>query len=136
MFTRFLLWVTVCTLFGCAGVAPRSDSGSSGAASSESQVSARAEARWRAMAAKDLDKAYEFLSPGSKTAFSLARFKGSIRLLDWRPAKARSASCEADKCSVKLEVTFFDRRLGGKATTVLEETWIKDAGNWWFVFNS
>jgi hypothetical protein len=37
---------------------------------------------------------------------------------------------------VKLEVTFFDRRLGGEATTVIEETWIKDAGNWWFVFNS
>lgn len=87
------------------------------------------------MAAKDLDKAYEFLSPGSKAAFPPALFKGRIRLLDWRPAKARSASCEADKCSVKLEVTFFDRRLGGEVTTVLEETWIKDVGNWWFVFN-
>jgi hypothetical protein len=87
------------------------------------------------MAAKDLDKAYEFLSPGSKAAFPLALFKGRIRILDWRPAKARSASCEADKCRVKVAVTFFDRRLGGVATTVLEETWIKDAGNWWLVFN-
>ena len=135
MVKNFLACVAVFSLLGCVGVAPRSDSASSAAASSESQVSARAEARWQAMAAKDLDKAYEFLSPGSKAAFSLARFKGSIRLLDWRPAKARSASCEADKCIVKLEVTFFDRRLGGVATTVLEETWIKDAGNWWLVFN-
>lgn len=135
MVKNFLACATVFSLFGCAVVAPGSDSASSGAASSESQVSARAEARWQAMAAKDLDKAYEFLSPGSKAAFPLALFKARIRPLDWRPAKARSASCEADKCSVKLEVTFFDRRLGGEVTTVLEETWIKDVGNWWFVFN-
>lgn len=135
MVKNFISCGTVFLLLGCAGVTPRSDSASSGAASSESQVSARAEARWQAMAAKDLDKAYEFLSPGSKAAFPLALFKGRIRPLDWRPAKARSANCEADKCSVKLEVTFFDRRLGGEATTVVEETWIKDVGNWWFVFN-
>jgi hypothetical protein len=135
MVKKFILCGTVFLLLGCAGVAPRSDSASSGAASSESLVSARAEARWQAMATKDLDKAYEFLSPGSKAAFPLALFKGKIRLLDWRPAKARSVSCEADKCNVKLAVTFFDRRLGGEVTTVLDETWIKDVGNWWFVFN-
>ena len=72
----FLVCVTVFSLWGCAGVAPGTDSASSGAASSERQVSARAEARWQAMAAKDLDKAYEFLSPGSKAAFPLALFKG------------------------------------------------------------
>jgi hypothetical protein len=135
MIKHFLLGITVFSLLGCAGVAPRSDSASSGAASSESQVSARAEARWQAMAAKDLDKVYEFLSPGSKAAFPLALFKNSIRLRDWRPAKARSASCEADRCSVKLEVTMFDRRLRAEVTTVLEEIWVKDVGNWWFVFN-
>jgi hypothetical protein len=87
------------------------------------------------MAAKDLDKAYEFLSPGSKAAFPLALFKGRIRLLDWRPAKVRSASCDAEKCSVKLDVTFSNRRLRGEVTTVVEEIWIKDVGNWWLVFN-
>jgi hypothetical protein len=135
MVKNFILCGTVFLLLGCAGVAPRSDSASSAAASSESQVSARAEARWQAMAAKDLDKAYEFLSPGSKAAFPLALFKGRIRLLDWRPAKARSASCDAEKCSVKLDVTFSNRRLRGEVTTVVEEIWIKDVGNWWLVFN-
>lgn len=134
MFKKFLLWAIVCSLFGCAGIAPGPDSASSGTASSESQVSARAEARWQAMAAKDLDKTYEFLSPGSKAANPLALFKGKIRPLDWRPAKVRSVSCEAGKCSVNMEITFFDRRLG-EVTTVYEETWIKDAGNWWLVFN-
>lgn len=135
MLKKILLLAVFASLFGCAGIAPNTGTASSGAASSESQVSARAEARWRALVAKDLDKAYEFLSPGSKVANPLALYKGKIRLLNWRPAKVQSTNCEADRCSVKLEIKFSDRRLGGEVTTVIEEIWVKDIGNWWFVFN-
>jgi hypothetical protein len=85
--------------------------------------------------AKDLDKAYEFLSPGSKAAYPLAAYKVRIRPLDWRSAKALSANCDTEKCSVKLQIEVSDRRFRGTITTVLEETWIKDVGNWWYVFN-
>jgi hypothetical protein len=125
---------TVFSLLGCAGIAPRSDSPSSAVASSESQVSARAEARWQAMIAKDLDKAYEFLSPGSKAANPVTLFKAKIRPLDWRSAKALSANCDSDKCSLKLEISFYSQKARGEIVTVLEETWIRDAGRWWFVF--
>jgi len=135
MLKKFILYGTVYSLLGCAGVAPRSDSAASGMASSESQVSARAEARWQAMMAKDLDKAHEFLSPGSKAAYPLALFKAKIRPLDWRSAKTLSANCDTEKCSVKLQIEYSDRRFGGAIKTVLEETWIKDVGNWWYVFN-
>ena len=130
----FCVWGTVFFLLGCAGVAPQSDSASRGAVSSESQVSAKAEARWQALIAKDLDKAYEFLSPGSKSAYTVQLYKGMIRPLDWRTGKALSASCEGEKCSVKVQITFFHQRAGGELGTVLTETWIKDAGNWWYVF--
>lgn len=135
MYKNFLLSLTVFSLFGCAGVSTTADSALSKGVSRESQVSARAVARWQAMVEKDLDKAYEFLSPGSKAAYPLAMFKGRIRVLDWRPAKVRSASCDDEKCGLKIEITFFNSRLGGEITTVVEETWIKDVGNWWFVFN-
>ena len=136
MLNKILLLAVVASLFGCAGTAPTSTSTSlKGVVTSESQVSARAEARWRELVAQDLDKAYEFLSPGSKAANPPALFKEKIRLLKWRSAKAQSASCDGEKCSVKLEVTVSDRRFGGDATTILEEIWIKDAGNWWYVFN-
>lgn len=98
-------------------------------------VALRAEARWKAMIEKDLDKAYEFLSPGSKAAFPLALFKGRIRPLDWRAAKAISVSCEVDTCLVKVSVTVNDKRFGGEVTTVVPETWLKDGGEWWLVFN-
>jgi hypothetical protein len=135
MVKNFILCGTVFLLLGCAGVAPRSDSASSGSASSESQVSARAEARWHAMIAKDLDKAYEFLSPGSKAAYTLDVYRRMIRPVDWRAGKALSASCEGDKCSVKVRIMFFHQRAGGELETVLTETWIKDADKWWYVFN-
>ena len=134
MVKNFILCGTVFFLLGCAGAAPKSDSASSGAASSENQVSARAEARWQALIAKDLDKAYEFLSQGSKSAYTLQLYKGMIRPLDWLSGKALSASCEGEKCSVKVQITFFHRRAGGEMGTVLTETWVKDAGNWWYVF--
>ena len=135
MLKKILLLAVVASLFGCAATAPKSVSVSSGVVTSEGQVSARAEARWRTLIAQDLDKAYEFLSPGSKAANPLALYKEKMRPLKWRSAKAQSASCDGEKCSVKLEVTISDRRFGGDATTVLEEIWIKDAGNWWYVFN-
>ena len=47
------------------------------------------------MIAKDLDKAYEFLSPGSKAANPLTLYKAKIRPLDWRSGKALSANCES-----------------------------------------
>jgi hypothetical protein len=132
---KLLSLVAVLSLWGCAAEAPKSSSTEAGAAKSEHEVSARAEARWQAMMAKDLDRAHEFLSPGSKAAYPPALFKAKIRPLDWRSAKALSASCTEDKCDVRIEIVFFDARLHGEVKSVLFETWIKDAGKWWYVFN-
>jgi hypothetical protein len=124
------LWVA---LAGCAGGAPEAPG--VGSTTPEAVVIGRAEARWKAMIAKDLDKAYEFLSPGSKAANPPSLFKGKIRPLDWRQAKGRSASCDATKCQVLISLTVADARLGGEVTTVVPETWLLDRGEWWLVFD-
>lgn len=133
-FLKSLLVVMVSILAGCAGsvggvVAPKS------VPSDEEQVKARAEARWVAMMAKDFEKAYSFLSPGSKAVHSQQLFRGKIRPLDWRSAKAVNAICEADVCRVSISLMLVDERLGGEVTTILEETWLRDSGQWWLVFN-
>ena len=87
------------------------------------------------MVRKDFDGAYVFLSPGSKVTNPLALFKAKIKPLDWKSAKALSASCEAEKCVVKIELTLVDKRLGGEISTVFEETWLLDSGQWWLVFS-
>ena len=132
-----LLVLSVLSLAGCAGVG--GDSKGTGTASGsgtgpEKAVSARAEARWAAMVRKDFDDAYAFLSPGSKVSTPLALFKAKIKPLDWKSAKALNASCEAEKCAVKIELTLFDKRLGGEVSTVFEEIWLLDSGQWWLVF--
>jgi len=124
--------VISCAMTGCATV---QQSGAGAATTVQKTVSARAEARWQTLIAKDLDKAYEFLSPGSKAANPLAIYKAKIKPLDWRSAKVVAADCDNDKCSVKLNLSFVHQRAGGEIATIIEETWIKDSGSWWFVFN-
>lgn len=128
--------VAIVSLFGCASQqTPAPGTGQVAAGSVEQQVSARAEARWAAMIAQDFDKAHEFLSPGSKAAYPPDQFKARIHPLDWRSAKAVSAVCSEETCTVKLEIAFYHERLKREIATMLDETWIKDAGNWGLVFN-
>jgi len=136
MFKNLFVAVAVASLFGCASQQTQSPAkGEVVARSVEQQVSARAEARWAAMIAQDFDKAHEFLSPGSKAVYPLAQFKARIRPLEWRSAKAVSAVCTEDTCTVKLQIAFYHERLKREIATMLDETWIKDAGNWGLVFN-
>jgi hypothetical protein len=136
-FFATMLVLSVLGLMGCesiGGDTKSAVSASGGVLSAEKAASARAEARWAAMIRKDLDGAYAFLSPGSKATNPLSLFKGKIRPLDWKSAKALSASCEAEKCAVKIELSLFDKRLGGDVATIFEETWLLDSGQWWLVF--
>ena len=87
------------------------------------------------MIAKDLDLAYTFLSPGSKALNSPELFKAKFKLLNWKSAKAISASCVQDTCQVNISLTLDDARLGGDVTTIFSETWLKDSAQWWLVFN-
>jgi hypothetical protein len=98
-------------------------------------VELRAEARWSAMIAKDFPKAYSFLSPGSKSANTAEQFRQKFRPINWVSARAVSSDCDAEKCRVKVALTITDHRLGGDATTVFEEVWLQDSGQWWLVFN-
>lgn len=87
------------------------------------------------MIAKDLDAAYAYLSPGSKSSNPLSMFKAKIRPLDWKNAAVISADCAEDQCRIKLKVALNDKRLGGDVETVVEEVWLKSSGEWWLVFN-
>jgi hypothetical protein len=61
-------------------------------------VKERAAARWQAVIDGDADKAYGFLSSGSKAAASLTLYKGRARLQGFRSVDVQSAACEAETC--------------------------------------
>ena len=96
-------------------------------------VAERAEARWQALIAKDLDTAYGYLSPGSKAATTLEQYKKQIKPGIWRQAKASDVTCEGEICKVTIDITYDTNRMKG-IETQLPENWIIENGNAWYVY--
>jgi hypothetical protein len=114
-------------LSACAGLAP---------ATPEDAVRARAQARWKAVLAGDLQQAYQFLSPASREVISFdvfrARFGG---MATWKSAEVFKIACEqADRCTASTKVTYqpvLRRGSIGTVETSVDEVWLLEAGQWW-----
>jgi len=117
---------------GCA-TAP---SGGFSADSSKEQKTAavreRAEARWKALIKDDIEKAYGYLSPTTRDVVSLDQYKAKIARGTFREAKVDSVECEGELCKVSIKLTYDRRRMKGMVTP-LEETWIIERGQFWYV---
>ena len=100
--------------------------------SPEEKVMLRAQARWDALLSGRVDLAYEFISPAGRLNMPVSEYRTRVSLQYARKAKPLSANCEAELCVVKLN---FDYVLNGMALSYpINETWIQDGGEWWFVF--
>lgn len=126
MLGRFLGLFYFCVLLaGCASVVP--------VQTAEQQVLARVQARWDILLAKDLDKAYEFLSPAARSTMSKDVYKLRVNPIFWRGAKAKSATCREEVCDVKVELNVMVLA-NLPVDQMIEEKWIFDQGQWWFVY--
>lgn len=117
-------------LAGCAGTGIKPN----GNADSQSDVAKKAQSRWDALIEGDLAKAYTYLSPGTRSVMSLDLYKSKIRLGLWKKAKVDSVSCMQDQCKVAITIEYSYRDMKS-ITTLLEETWLQDNGNWWYTPN-
>ncbi len=101
--------------------------------SPEQAVKARAQQRWDTLIKGDIEAAYGYLSPGSRAVNTLESYKGSIRPGFWKSARVADAKCNAalDSCEVASEIEYEFR--GGRVKSPLNETWIRQEGNWWYV---
>lgn len=129
--TRTVRWSAVLGAMGlaaCAGVTKESP-----AEDKVTAVTERANARWQAMLKRDFDAAYAYLSPSSRAVTPLPTFKARASRTAFREAKIDGVSCESEVCKVKLTVTYNHRAMKGIATP-LEETWIIDQGQVWYVW--
>lgn len=104
-----------------------------GAKESASQaVARRAADRWEALVAGDVARAYTFLSPGSRQAYSKENYSALIRPGLWKKARVDRVECpEADRCEVEVQVEYVIR--GMAVNTPLRETWTQSGAEWWFV---
>lgn len=105
-------------------------------------VTARAAARWQAIIGKDFAAAYDYMSPATRATVTPAGFKTVASRIDYRNAKITGATCEGGTCKVQLILTYNAALTmrGGQSqpmndiNTPLEESWVIDKGQIWYVW--
>ena len=112
-------------LAGCATPVVKSD---------EQVITERAQARWSAVIAGDLDKAYEYISPASRSVTTLTGFKNSMKPGFHKAASVKAVKCSTpDVCEVQLEIEYEFQ--GRRSKSPLPERWVRQDGQWWFLLN-
>jgi hypothetical protein len=131
---RAAISLAILMVTGCA-VSPNGDApgGSAGNDARRELVTQRVKARWDALIKGDLQGSYAFLSPAARGAVPFEQYERNTRKEGFRDAKIDSLTCDADACRVKLSVTY-DHKLMKGITTPIEETWVFDKGQAWYVY--
>ena len=96
------------------------------------KVLGRAQKRWDALLKPDMDTAYGFISPAGRSTMSSEKYRLRVSGVYWRGAKVKDASCEAETCDVTVMIDIAAE--GVKTSIPVKETWILEAGQWWFVY--
>jgi hypothetical protein len=119
---------------GCAVVGGVLDKDSP-AALKEEAVAERAKARWQLLIKRDYEGAYAYFSPTSRATTSLSKFEAGIRAVEYRAVTIDKVECVAEACKVTLKLTYdYPPAKVTGVVTPLDESWIIDRGQAWFVF--
>lgn len=124
---RWAAWGTAITLAACASVAPNTP---------QEQVTQRANARWKHMVAKEMDKAYAYTTPGFRALVSADAYRGRFgAAVIWLGAEVVRVNCpEPTKCDAVIRLDY-KSTLGAKKdeknSTHIDETWLLEEGQWW-----
>jgi hypothetical protein len=123
-------------LASCA-VSPVGDGGSIGSSATPEAraqfVERRVTARWDALIKGDVDRAYAYMSAASRETMPLERYKELTRNRNFRSIAIDHVVCDSDACKVQLRLTYDRQPIKGIITPV-EETWVFDHGQAWYVF--
>ena len=130
----FFAIVAMLNLVGCGTTSAPQTAGLSqqDEGSAAQMVSLRAQQRWAALLKRDMDVAYQFISPAGRSLMSLDDYRPRSNTGFWRGAKVSDAVCAAETCEVTVLVDMVVE--GVKFNVPIKETWILDAGKWWFVY--
>ena len=101
----------------------------------EDEVRARATGRWNALIAKDRERAYQYLAPTVRANLSFERFREAHGDTLAKAVRVREIECESATCTVRVALdaeSFIPGTRGTMLTTVHQETWVRQDGQWWF----
>lgn len=126
---RLLLLACAALLLAACAATPATD-----------PVVERAQARWNALVAGDLETAYTYFSPGYRSTTSLIDFGVAMRTrpVRWTSAAYKDHSCEGSRCIVRFDIGFqVPRPVPGmkvwNGQDVVEDTWVQTEGQWWYL---
>jgi hypothetical protein len=133
---RFAAWrplplmAALLVLAGCAGMGKPP----------EEVVRERAQERLDYLLAKDSAAAYEYLSPGYRSGFSLEDYQRKLltQRTQWTGATVGKSDCSEDTCKVRIVIEYTVvgavpgvTRFDSKGAS--QEDWIKVSGEWYMV---
>jgi len=110
--------------------------------SSVDNVDKRAVERWNYLIARQAEKAYDYLTPGTREMQTRESYAGSMnnRPVRWSGAKFNHKECDADRCKVYVDVSYSVAMPGaGGAGRSVEtsstqiETWVLVEDEWFFL---
>ena len=100
----------------------------------------RAQLRWDSILSRDFDTAYSLYSPGYRSKHSRVDFEIDLRMkrVRWTSAEYVRRECTENRCVLTFNVGFkVSKPVPGLAefrnTSMVDETWVKTRGEWWFV---
>jgi len=119
------IWLALVAV-GCAGI--------SGAPETPEQaVKARAQERWNALVAGQLDKAYAYITPSGRSTLPIEIYRSRLSNASWRGAKVTAAVCEAEVCDVDVTLDIYVLP-NLPHQQPISEKWLLVDGKWWFVY--
>lgn len=123
---RASLTLGLLALSACSALAP---------ASPEQIVTQRASARWQALIAGDLQKAYTYTTPSYRALTSFERYSAGLgSVATWTGAEVLRVECETEKCTAVVKVqarTMLAKPFNATISTGVDETWLLENGQWW-----
>ncbi len=106
---------------------------------STAEVDKRAVERWNYLIAHQAEKAYDYLTPGTRETQTRESYARSMnnRPVAWTAAKFNRKECDADRCKVYIDVTYSVVMPSvGKpvqTTSTQSETWVHVNDGWYFL---
>jgi hypothetical protein len=109
---------------------------------SAAELDTRAVERWNYLIAHQAEKAYDYLSPGTRETQTREAYAAAMnnRPVKWVSAKFNRKECDADRCTVYIDVSYSVGMLGaggiGKAVqsaSTQSETWVHVKDGWFFL---
>ena len=109
---------------------------------SAAEVDKRAVERWNYLVAHQAEKAYDYLSPGTRETQTRESYAATMnnRPIKWTAAKFNHKECDADRCKVYIDVSYSlaMARAGAtgkpiETTSTQSEIWVHVDNDWYYL---